>query len=315
MNDILPATPERRVVDWVRSRAIPLATVEPRHGWADLEALRSIVGDARILSLGEATHGTREFFKLKHRILEFCVAELGFTTFIIEAPFAESLAVNAYVREGVGNAAEALARGRSIGLVPEIKHSTYFAAIGLPLEERFVASVARHDYARRCPLIVQSFEVANLRALKGRLANPRTRLMQLVTGQEGARPADVAAAGGALTYRAMMTPAGLAEMAGYADILSPEAGVVIPRGPDQRLLPPSGIVAQAHRAGLVVMPWTFRPENFFLAADFRDAAGAEARNPTGSVAEIGAYLAAGIDGFFTDDPALGRAAVDAVKGR
>ena len=100
---------DKSVVEWIRSAAIPLATVEPRHGCKDLEALRPIIGDARIVSLGEATHGTREFFKLKHRMLEFCVAELGFTMFVIEASFPESLAVNAYVLNGVGNAADALA--------------------------------------------------------------------------------------------------------------------------------------------------------------------------------------------------------------
>jgi erythromycin esterase len=101
--------PDKSVVEWIRSAAIPLATFEPRHGCKDLEALRPIIGDARIVSLGEATHGTREFFKLKHRMLEFCVTELGFTMFVIEASFAESLAVNAYVLNGVGNAADALA--------------------------------------------------------------------------------------------------------------------------------------------------------------------------------------------------------------
>jgi erythromycin esterase len=99
----------RRTVQWIRSTAIPLATVEPRQGYSDLEPLRAIIGDARIVSLGEATHGTREFFKLKHRLLEFCVAELGFTVFGIEANFPESLAVNAYVLDGFGDAADALA--------------------------------------------------------------------------------------------------------------------------------------------------------------------------------------------------------------
>jgi erythromycin esterase len=50
------------VVDWVQANAIPLSTVETGRGFADLERLRGIIGDARIVSLGEATHGTREFF-------------------------------------------------------------------------------------------------------------------------------------------------------------------------------------------------------------------------------------------------------------
>lgn len=108
-NGTCVGNPDKSVVEWIRSAAIALATVEPRQGYKDLEALRPIIGGARIVSLGEATHGTREFFKLKHRILEFCVAELGFTMFGIEAHFPESLEVNAYVLDGVGNAADALA--------------------------------------------------------------------------------------------------------------------------------------------------------------------------------------------------------------
>jgi erythromycin esterase len=101
-----PAGP---IDEWIRSAAIPLATVEPGHGFGDIEPFRRLIGDARIVSLGEATHGTREFFQLKHRLLAFCVAELGFTMLGIEAKFAPSLAVNAYVLGGIGNVADALA--------------------------------------------------------------------------------------------------------------------------------------------------------------------------------------------------------------
>ena len=73
---------------------------------------------------------------------------------------------------------------------------------------------------------------------------------------------------------------------------------------------PTGLVEAARRAGLLVGTWTFRPENAFLAADFRNGAGEGARNEAGSLAEIRHYLALGLDGFFTDDPALGRQAVD-----
>ena len=61
-------------ITWVRANAMPLAAVEAGHGFADLEPLRRIIGDKRIVSLGEATHGTRQFFQLKHRLLEFCVS-------------------------------------------------------------------------------------------------------------------------------------------------------------------------------------------------------------------------------------------------
>ena len=99
-------------VHWVRSNALPLATVVAGNGFADLEPLRNIIGTARIVSLGEATHGTREFFQLKHRLLEYCVAELGFTIFAIEASYPECLRINDYVLNGTGNPAEALAGQR-----------------------------------------------------------------------------------------------------------------------------------------------------------------------------------------------------------
>ncbi len=207
-------------------------------------------------------------------------------------------------------AAESAARGRDIGLVPELKHSTYFAGIGLPLETRFVRTLAAHSYTRRAPVEVQSFEVANLKALRRTLGRPANiRLMQLID-DDARQPADIAAAGGDTTYGVMTTPTGLVEIATYADVVAPNMRRVIPLGADGRLAAPLSIVADAHAAGLLVRVWTFRPENRFLAADFRDDAGPDARNPAGSIAEIRRYLDTRIDGFFTDDPALGRAAID-----
>ncbi len=97
------------VVDRIRSRAIHLSTVEAGHGFDDLQPFAGVDGDARIVALGEATHGTREFFQLKHRLVEFLVSELGFTTFAIEANWPECERVNDYVATGTGDAAAALA--------------------------------------------------------------------------------------------------------------------------------------------------------------------------------------------------------------
>ncbi|MBA5639658.1 glycerophosphodiester phosphodiesterase [Duganella sp. LX20W] len=208
-------------------------------------------------------------------------------------------------------AAESAARGRVIGLVPELKSSTYFASVGLPLEERFLAILAGHDYTRRNPVEIQSFEVANLKYLRGKLGRrANLRLMQLVV-PDAVRPSDVAAAGGTLTFARMCTPEGLHDIATYADVVAPPTRAIIPLAKDGKLAQPTSLVDDAHRVGLRVEPWTFRPENRFLAADFRDGAGENARNEAGSVAEMQRYLATGIDGFFTDDPALGRRAVDA----
>lgn len=97
------------VQTWLREHAIALDTVRAGHGFADMQPLRAIVGDAHIVALGEATHGTREFFQMKHRMLEFLVREMGFTVFAIEASTPEAAAVNDYVLHGNGKAAAAVA--------------------------------------------------------------------------------------------------------------------------------------------------------------------------------------------------------------
>jgi erythromycin esterase-like protein len=94
---------EAAVAEWVRSTAIRLQTVEAGHGFADLQPLKRVVGNARIVSLGEATHGTREFFQLKHRLFEFLATEMGFTIFSIEANLPEAYRLNDYVLRGVGD--------------------------------------------------------------------------------------------------------------------------------------------------------------------------------------------------------------------
>ena len=102
-------------------------------------------------------------------------------------------------------AAESARTGRLIGMVPELKHSTWHAAQGLPLEDRFLDAIATHSYARRAPVEIQSFETANLRALRRKLGRPaNVRLMQL-TGEPGVPPADIAAAGGRTPWAELTT--------------------------------------------------------------------------------------------------------------
>ncbi len=212
-------------------------------------------------------------------------------------------------------AGEAAARGRTIGLIPEIKHSTYFADAGLSLEPHLIDHVRKSPYLNRAPVIIQSFETRNLKTLRTVFATSRNiQLMQLI-GDPAQQPADLAAAGMNGRYADMLTPAGLADVATYADYIAPSLRLVIPTGPDGKLGQPSGLVEAAHRAGLLVSVWTFRPENHFLAADFRNDKGDDARNPQGSIAEIQRYLATGLDAFFTDDPALGIMAIQARPAR
>ena len=89
--------------------AVPLDTDDPMADFADLEPLRERFEEARIVGLGEATHGTREFFRLKHRILRYLVVELDVRAFGLEANFPETLALNEYVVHGEGDPREALA--------------------------------------------------------------------------------------------------------------------------------------------------------------------------------------------------------------
>ena len=96
------------VTSWFKSAAIPLDSTNPGSGLDDLRRMESTIGNARIVAMGEATHGTREFFQLKHRMLEFLVEKKGFTVFGIEANWPESLAINDYVLNGTGDAVEAL---------------------------------------------------------------------------------------------------------------------------------------------------------------------------------------------------------------
>jgi erythromycin esterase-like protein len=95
-------------VAWVRATAIPLTTPEAGHGFADLQPLKRMIGDARIVALGEATHGSREFFQLKHRMLEFLATEMGFTIFSIEANMPEAYRLNDFVLNGTGDPAQLL---------------------------------------------------------------------------------------------------------------------------------------------------------------------------------------------------------------
>jgi glycerophosphoryl diester phosphodiesterase len=204
------------------------------------------------------------------------------------------------------------AGGRLVGLMPEIKHGSYFAGRGLPLEERLLATLHAHACTRRVPVAIQSFETGNLRYLRGQLGDrhPHIRLLQLL-GEPSAQPWDVVVASGTLTYAQMMTPAGLRDIARYADAIGAPSRAIVPLDAEGTLGPPAALVRAAHAAGLEVHAYTFRPENHFLPQSLWQGSDPATFNATGSMAEIRACLDAGIDAFFTDAPAVGRAAVDA----
>ncbi|MEV6288068.1 erythromycin esterase family protein [Kribbella sp. NPDC051770] len=95
---------EPGVRQWLEQTAWPLTGVEAGSSYDDLEPLREVLADVRLVGLGESTHGTREFFQLKHRLLEFLVTELGYRALVMEASESAALAVDAYVQGGPGDA-------------------------------------------------------------------------------------------------------------------------------------------------------------------------------------------------------------------
>ena len=85
------------ITGWVKANAVPLDGVEAGRHFSDLQRLKTILKDVRLVGLGEATHGAREFFQVKHRLVEFLVREMGFRVFAIESSYSESVNVNDYV--------------------------------------------------------------------------------------------------------------------------------------------------------------------------------------------------------------------------
>jgi erythromycin esterase len=103
-----PSPPSRAQKAWLRAHALPLEGVRPGGRDGDLAAFDALLGDARVVSLGEGTHGTREFYQLKHRLIEHLVAERGFGLVLLEANQQQAERLNRYVLAGEGNAREAL---------------------------------------------------------------------------------------------------------------------------------------------------------------------------------------------------------------
>jgi glycerophosphoryl diester phosphodiesterase len=194
-----------------------------------------------------------------------------------------------------------LAKGAGVGIYPETKHPTYFDSIGLSLEEPLVATLHANGYrGPRAPVFIQSFETANLKELNRMTRVPLAQLLD-ATG----RPYDFVVAGDPRTYADLATPAGLEEIAGYADGVGVNKNLIVPRDADQNLLDPTTLVRDAHRAGLQVHAWTFRNENNFLPADFRlgnPASPVYLRATGDAPAEYRLFFRLGVDGLFSDNP-------------
>lgn len=212
--------------------------------------------------------------------------------------------------------------GRTIGIYPETKHPIFHAAIGLPLEDRLLDALKAAGWTEKSsPVIIQSFETANLKYLRSKT---KVRLFQLVDAddvdKDGGivlaapfdKPYDFVVTGDKRSFKDLVTAEGLKEIATYADGVAPWKPYLMPGKQvigadgkpqdlnkdgtiderDRVLLPATDVVKNAHAAGLQVHSWTFRSEPKRLASNFNGDPAAEYR----------AFLALGIDGLFSDFP-------------
>ena len=180
-----------------------------------------------------------------------------------------------------------IAAAAGVGIAPELKHPTYSASLGLAMEDAFVATIERRGLTGAdTPVIVQCFEVGPLQRLNARIATP---LLQLVAS--GGGPADRPD----LSYAAMTTPQGLADIAAYADWIGADIALIEP-GPGAS----TTLIADAHAAGLKVAAWTFRAENAFLPPTDRLGTVPTAH---GRLRErLARFAGYGLDAAFMDQP-------------
>ena len=165
-------------------------------------------------------------------------------------------------------------RGRTLGIYPETKHPTYFRGIGLPLEQKLLASLAKYGWDKKeSPVFIQSFESDNLKDL--RKLTP-VRLIQLTDVRSPER----------------LTDAGLKAIAQYADGIGPDKSSVIPVAADRTVGPPTDLVQRAHAAGLLVHIYTIRIDKEFLSPSYDGHPELEYQR----------FAALGVDGMFTDFP-------------
>jgi glycerophosphoryl diester phosphodiesterase len=213
--------------------------------------------------------------------------------------------------------------GRQIGIYPETKHPTYHNDLKLGLEDRLLDILARNGYTQKSsPVIIQSFEVSNLKYLRSKT---QVRLVQLIDADDvkpdGSmdlaapydKPYDFAVAKDPRNFASLLTPAGLREIKTYADGIGPWKPYLISARQidrnndgkmddlngdgkmderDRMLMQPSSVVRDAHAAGLFVHAYTFRNEPRRLASDYKD-------DPK---AEYEMFYKLGVDGVFTDFP-------------
>ncbi|WP_329298666.1 glycerophosphodiester phosphodiesterase [Streptomyces sp. NBC_00659] len=187
-------------------------------------------------------------------------------------------------------------RGKQVWIYPETKHPTYFRALGLGLEERVAKLLRKYGKDKKdSPVILQSFEPSSIQRLDKLVGNPLVVLLSAAS----TRPWDFVAAGDPRTVADLVTPAGLQWIASYAQGIGPTLDLVIPKDAAGNLTTPTTLVADAHRAGLILHPYTMRNENPFLPANFRQGTAADAYGDPFGAFKV--YFETGIDGVFSDN--------------
>lgn len=199
----------------------------------------------------------------------------------------------------------ALAQQHGVMIVPELKHVTYLKGVGLDPLPAFVETVRAAGGQRAADIaIVECFEKDVLMRLAS-MSSMRWQCVQLMTSQGG--PVDQPG----MTYAQMISEEGLRAVREYAVGIGVEKAMLIPRSAQNSALPPTDLAARAHAAGLKVIVWTFRAENFFLPVELRrgDPSAPDHNSQHGDLAaELRAFHALGVDGVFCDFPAIAVAA-------
>lgn len=205
--------------------------------------------------------------------------------------------------------------GRNIAIYPETKNPTFHRQQGVPLEDKLLAMLAAAGWAERdAPVFIQSFEPGSLKYMRSK--GSKLKMVQLIDADDvdlntGAltyaapydKPFDWAQAGDKRLFSDMVTPVGLAEIKTYADGIGPwKRYIVSVKGAvdingdgkvndaDTTTMEPGSLVADAHKAGLFVHPYTFRNEKRRLASNYKGDPALEYKQ----------FFALGVDGVFTD---------------
>ncbi|BCL37973.1 phytase [Nostoc sp. MS1] len=227
--------------------------------------------------------------------------------------------------------------GKKIGIYPETKHPTYFSDQGFNISQKLIDVLVANNFTDPSRVFIQSFEVGNLKELNNVImpaAGIDIPLVQLLDAidvnldgsLQEAKPYDFVVSGDSRTYGDLRTPAGLQEIATYAEGIGPWKRMIVSvkgvdnngdgqaddvngdglvNDADKTLTTPTSLVQDAHNAGLLVHPYTFRNEGRYLAADYNG-------NPQ---AEFSQYIQLGVDGYFTDFPGTGDFVRDQLTGQ